>query len=355
MKRYDSLRSGRRNRVLDRQRKKEKADIRNSRSFGYGYAVLTGVAVFVILILAFALFFKVDQIRVYGAGLYSEEEIIAASGFKQGDNLYLFNKYGRIQYMFSGLPYLDQVRIRRKLPDTIIIEVEETTARFAADTEKAVFLISPEGKIVEEAGEGYGYEGVSRVYGLKMEKAKVGLRLSDLHESGVTALENLVDAMKKEGVLEKLGDVDLTEDYDLQFIYEDRFLVRAGMPENLERKVIYLEEVIRKLGVTDTGSIELSGEQLRFVPTDATPELNPAGRNIEIDPESGAPDSGRTTETESESVTGSETGTEAEPETETEGEMSETGTGEDGDGEGEPDGTPPEEETESGENEPSDP
>ena len=355
MKRYDSLRSGRRNRVLDRQRKKEKADIRNSRSFGYGYAVLTGVAVFVILILAFALFFKVDQIRVYGAGLYSEEEIIAASGFKQGDNLYLFNKYGRIQYMFSGLPYLDQVRIRRKLPDTIIIEVEETTARFAADTEKAVFLISPEGKIVEEAGEGYGYEGVSRVYGLKMEKAKVGLRLSDLHESGVTALENLVDAMKKEGVLEKLGDVDLTEDYDLQFIYEDRFLVRAGMPENLERKVIYLEEVIRKLGVTDTGSIELSGEQLRFVPTDATPELNPAGRNIEIDPESGAPDSGRTTETESESVTGSETGTEAEPETETEGEMSETGTGEDGDGKGEPDGTPPEEETESGENEPSDP
>ena len=69
MKRYESLRSGKRNRILDWQRKKEKADIRNSRSFGYGYAVLAGAAVFVILILAFALFFKVDQIRVYGANL----------------------------------------------------------------------------------------------------------------------------------------------------------------------------------------------------------------------------------------------------------------------------------------------
>ena len=68
MKRYDSLRSGKRSRVLDRQRKKEKADIRNSRSFGYGYAVLTGVAVVAILILAFALFFKVDQIRAIYTG-----------------------------------------------------------------------------------------------------------------------------------------------------------------------------------------------------------------------------------------------------------------------------------------------
>ena len=346
MKRYNSLRSGKRNRILDRQRKKEKADIRNSRSFGYGYAVLTGVAMFVILILAFALFFKVDQIRVYGASLYSEEEIISASGFKQGDNLYLFNKYGRIQYMFSSLPYLDRVRIRRKLPDTIVIEVEETTARFAADTEKAVFLISPEGKIVEEAGEGYDYKGVSRVYGLKMEKAKVGLRLSDLHESGVTALENLVDALKKEGVLEKLGDVDLTEEYDLQFIYEGRFLVRAGMPENLERKAIYLEEVIRKLGVTDTGSIELAGEQLRFVPSDVTPELNPAGRNIEIEPGSADPESGKTGETEpaTEPATGPESGQESET-------GDESGTGSEGTGDGEPEETPPEEGGETGEKE----
>lgn len=354
MKRYDSLRSGKRSRVLDRQRKKEKADIRNSRSFGYGYAVLTGVAVFAILILAFALFFKVDQIRVYGADFYTEEEIISSSGFKRGDNLYLFNKYGRIQYMFSSLPYLEQVRIRRKLPDTIIIEVEETTARFAADTDQAVFLISPEGKIVEEAGEDYDYQGVSRVYGLKLEKAKVGLRLSDFRESGVTALEDLTAALRKEGVLDKLGDVDLTEDYDLQFIYEGRFLVRAGMPENLERKVIYLEEVIRKLGVTDTGSIELSGEQLRFVPSEVTPELNPAGRTIEIDPadtgKEEAPEDGGTGEEEtgeetgseeepiSEEETGEETDSEEEPVSEEETEEEETGSEEENTGEEEPNG-----------------
>ena len=120
--------------------------------------------------------------------------------------------------------------------------------------------------------------------------------------------------------------------------------MRAGMPENLERKVIYLEEVIRKLNVTDTGSIELSGEQLRFVPSDSTPELNPAGRDIEIEPA----DTGRDPHQADESETVTEPNPDEENGSESGGDETESGSEDTGEESKESTEPSPEEEKESG-------
>lgn len=277
-----AARSGKRSRHSSAgQSRKEKRDIRNSRHFGMGYAILTFFAVFFILVFAFVLFFKTETVVVNGNEHYSDQEILEASGLSVGDNLYLFNKYGRIDNMFGKLSYLEEVRIRRKLPGTITIEVVETYARLAVHAESGIWLISPDGKILEE---GVGEEqlpGLSNVYGLRLEKAKEGILLDTQNEQGATALCALLEAVSKNHMLEKLGDVDLTAEYDIQFTYDNRFLISTGMPENLERKMIYLEEMIRKLSVTDVGYIELGGDQLRFIPSAKAPVLNTENKEVE--------------------------------------------------------------------------
>lgn len=307
MKGYSTSRSGKRTRMLSGQRKRERKDMRNSRTFGYGLALLTGLAVFVVLIVAFSLFFSIGEINVYGNVLYSNEELIEASGFRIGDNLYLFNKYGKVQNMFEKLPYLKKVQIRRQMPDGISIEVEETEARFAVITEEQVWLVSAEGKLLAEAEGDAGLDKLSKVYGLRTEKVAVGGMLSSSPdpESRIAAFLGLVKALDAAGSLDKLGDVDMTEAYDVQFTYEGRFLVSTGMPENLEEKAVYLDEVIRKLAVTDKGYIELGGEQLRYIPSEEAPGLNTDQKNIEVEAEDvpstdAEPDSGIVTEPTSE-------------------------------------------------------
>jgi len=284
-----------------RQRQREKKDIRNSRNFGTGLALLTGFAVFAVLILAFALFFKVDVIEVYGNNRYTTDELIQESGFQRGDNLYLFNKYGKIQRMFAKLPYLKEVRIRRSLPDTIRIEVEEREARLAVFADSGIWIISADGKILEQAEDKQGPDGYSWVYGLTLEKAAVGQNLSESEESGVKALTGLLNAMETEGVTDKLGDIDLSEDYNIQFTYEGRFLVSTGMPEELHQKVVYLEEVIGRLTVAEMGTISLGGEQIRFVPTEKVPVLQVENSSIERPTENGS-DAAAQTETETEEI-----------------------------------------------------
>ena len=62
--------------------------------------VLAAVAV----VAALTMFFKVDQVEVTGNGRYRAEEVIAASGVEQGDNLILLDRYGISQRLCRELP-----------------------------------------------------------------------------------------------------------------------------------------------------------------------------------------------------------------------------------------------------------
>ena len=65
--------------------------------------------------------------RVTGTERYTEKDVIEASGIQRGDNLFLLNKYEAARSIAEQLPYIDieDIRIRRELPDTLLIDVAE--------------------------------------------------------------------------------------------------------------------------------------------------------------------------------------------------------------------------------------
>ncbi|MBO4913748.1 MAG: FtsQ-type POTRA domain-containing protein, partial [Oscillospiraceae bacterium] len=113
--------------------------------FGFLVAVAAIVA-------AVTLFFRMDHIIVRGSERYSEQEIIEASGLTVGENLYFINKFDVKEAIFTKLPYVEEVRINRKLPDTMVIEVRECKAVAGVGDAFGVWLISEQGKLLEQAG-----------------------------------------------------------------------------------------------------------------------------------------------------------------------------------------------------------
>ena len=79
-------------------------------------------------IVMMTIFFKVNTISVEGAEKYSVEEITNALDISKGDNLYLWNKMKVQEHLLEKLPYLDSVRIRRHLPDALVLTVTECRA-----------------------------------------------------------------------------------------------------------------------------------------------------------------------------------------------------------------------------------
>ena len=94
------------------------------------------------------LFFKVDTISVSGNDRYSRETILAASGVSEGDNLFLLNKYDAAK-ITEALPYVESVRLSRKLLGTLRIDIVECSDPAGIQQDGHCWLISPEGKLSE--------------------------------------------------------------------------------------------------------------------------------------------------------------------------------------------------------------
>ena len=124
---------------------------RNRGSFGFLYKLLSVLLICTAIIVAMTLFFRVDEIVVTGQNRYTAEEIREASGVELGSNLYLLNKYDIARNITRQLPYIEDIRVNRKLPDALVIEVHESGRPFAVVQEGSAWLISSNGKIVEQS------------------------------------------------------------------------------------------------------------------------------------------------------------------------------------------------------------
>ena len=110
------------------------------------FKLLCAGAVAVALTMGATVFFQVETVAVTGNSRYSQEEIIKATGIQTGDNLFRMNKYQIAHQVLQGLPYVEELTIRRALPSTIVLTVKEwdAVARVEAPGTSAVVQAVPQ-------------------------------------------------------------------------------------------------------------------------------------------------------------------------------------------------------------------
>ncbi len=178
----------------------------------------------VAIVAALTLFFKVDQVLVTGNSRYTQAEIVAASGIEKGDNLILLDKYRVSQSIYTSLPYISEVRINRKLPDTLVVDVTETAASAVIRSGGSWWRINSHGKVLEETSD---IAGCIRITGLTAQDPAVGQPLK-LTEGGNLSLERLLELLgelESRGMMERTGSIDAGETRCLALQYDDRLRV----------------------------------------------------------------------------------------------------------------------------------
>ena len=94
-------------------------------------------------------FFRVQYISVSGNSRYTAEEIISVSGIEINDYLVIMEKSTIARSIRSQLPYVESVSIRRSLPDSVLILVDESPAAAALEINGKWWLINSSGKLLE--------------------------------------------------------------------------------------------------------------------------------------------------------------------------------------------------------------
>lgn len=217
-------------------------------------AVIAAVAVAAIFI-----FFKMQYIEVVGVEHYTDAQVIAASGAETGSNLVFIGKGSMAREIASELPYVSEVKITRRLPNTLVITVTETKAVAYFESSGSYWLADSVGKLLERVSS--EPLGLIRVDGVQPVTPVEGMTV-DLGEEGDLRLRTYVDAIEafdRSGMTGSVQKMDLSGLYDVSIECSGRFKVDLGAPENLDYKIEFLYEIVNtKLAPNQKGSIDLS-------------------------------------------------------------------------------------------------
>lgn len=224
------------------------------------YKLLSIVVIIAAIVFGCSVFFRVDTIEVEGAKDYTAEQVIAASGVERGDNLFGLNKFGVARQILERLPYVDEISISRRLPDTLVISVKECVPMAAIQGDGAWWILDEKAKLLERT-DFAGAGNYPQVTGLAPTAPTVGMKMtvSEEEEFKLSSLRALFSALRGRGMEGKAESYDLTAGNVIEMRYAGRFTVRLPIAQESYDKAMHIVEAAEaQLPETASGILDLT-------------------------------------------------------------------------------------------------
>ncbi len=238
----------------------------------YVWRRLAAFALFLLLVagivLSLTVFFKLRVVQVKGAmEIYTREEITAASGLKAGMNMFRFSTQAVERRILRTLPYASQVKVTRKLPDKVLIEVTEADNALVLPYEGGVLVLSQDLTVIGREESFRGGKCLT-ILGIEPVSAEQGTELADERPERIENLKKLIAALASRGLLSRATRVEVGDKLDLLVLMEDRVYAKLGTSAEMDRKMLMLEEMLdNQIGEEEYGilNLEVAGKAV-FAP-----------------------------------------------------------------------------------------
>lgn len=242
-------------------------------------AVLGGTFLIAGLVVALLLFFNINKISVTGDGVYSSEEIIRVSEIEIGDNLIFLSKNRINKLITEKLPYVGSVKLKRRLPAHLEIQVTKTDAVFGIAQDGFYTLLDRDGKVLETNVEYIGTDKTLLNAG-KVVSAVVGEKIVLENEKSFPRIEDVYETCEKVG-LQDITEINITELHNIKVVYQGRITLELGKTDGdrLSKKLAFGKAAIDKQNLEDNqfrGTINLTVDKKGYLQEETTePETEP--------------------------------------------------------------------------------
>ncbi len=237
----------------------------------------TILAVVLALVLGMSAFFKVEQVGVVGAHVYDEYTILQESGIKKGDSLLTFGRTKASGKIIANLPYVKSARIGIKLPDTVIIEIEEAPVSYSIQDQDGVWwLINSNGRVVEQTN-AQNARTKTQVLGVTLYQPQVGelgvateLAPTETDASGdpvqalvsgaqrLSAALTILQELELNDIVGDAASVDVSQLQDIILWYGTQYQVNLGNIDRIDLKITYMKNAIMQMSDYQTGVLDIS-------------------------------------------------------------------------------------------------
>ena len=222
------------------------------------YAPLALILIAAAAIVFLSLFFRVSIIQVKNDTVYTDEEIMAASGIEKGVNLLFINNFSAVSSIYATMPYVESVSLKRAMPNRIILEVTGSEAAACVSFGDDYWLINASGKLLEKI-DARAARSFIRVEGMEPLQPVAGeiMTVSEENTGKDVFLYELLGQFRLRNIVKKIDWVDLSDLNDPRFSYDGRYTVILSSTTDLSRRLYLIESAIAQLAEGDAGTLEL--------------------------------------------------------------------------------------------------
>lgn len=241
---------------------------------GVLYKLLSVLLILAAIVTGSIVFFRVEEITVTGGSAYTEQQIVDASGVELGDNLILVQRVPTGRKILSELPYIKDVNIRRALPNSLRITVNECIPVTAMEGEEgAWWIMDSSTKLLEQGNEELAGQYM-KITGLTPLRPSAGGRLAvSVEESPkLDSMKEILSAMEERGLFGRVERMDLSAVSEIRLELDGYYTVRMPMySDDFHRLIHTLQVMTENAAVAGRkGTIDLTGERPRFIPDQAS-------------------------------------------------------------------------------------
>lgn len=227
--------------------------VRKKKHYLRRFLIFLGAAAAVCIFLSSSVF-SVKSIRVEGNQYYDDEEIINMAGAKTGVNLFWEADASGIRDRLTDDPYFVEVEVHRKLPGTLVIQVDERVQIAAITYGESYIVIDEEGVVLRKTTVD---PKLTLLTGLTVSKLKVGEAVEAEEAATLDSTLQMLTSMKDGDFFFK--KIDVSQVVIRAYIYDT--LVVKGTPKQMMKAIDSgnLQKVVNKLIKSDIrrGTINL--------------------------------------------------------------------------------------------------
>lgn len=238
--------------IQESARKKQKAHKRFTI-----FLIVIIVAFF--LILAFENLFNVRKINVEGISAlvpYNSDDIVAFLDIKEGTNLITYDTRKAERGLLYEFPYIEKIDIKKSFPSTLDIFITENKGTMYIELGDDVFILSSGGSVLEVVDDPF-YDGKNRakliVNGVK--RCVCGEDIVFELDETLEILIGITEQLDNFGLSDKITMLDISDKFDVEMMYDNRFQIKLGTFENTKEKMELLSEMIKSKIWEDTTAI----------------------------------------------------------------------------------------------------
>ncbi|MBQ6947642.1 MAG: FtsQ-type POTRA domain-containing protein [Clostridia bacterium] len=216
-----------------------------------------------LIVLSLTVFFNIRSFRVQGNNIYTAEQIVSAVGLEEGDNMFRINKFHLQDQLTESLPYIGTVRIYRKLPTTLCIDVQETKARLVACKGTDFVLMDQNFKVLEVRDA--VPKDVTYLIGCGIKEYQVGHTAVFEKETTAALVEQMLSALYERFDPLEISAIDITELHALRVYYDHhRVKLMLGANEKLGEKLQMAENAIAQNGINEKARIDITNPSAAY-------------------------------------------------------------------------------------------